>query len=118
MGFFLECARCVLVVLPDDLTVVQTASIEGIFVRSLTLRDREGNEGLAVSPDGTRLAVSNWNSSKIILYTLPDGAFLAEFGGEGEEPGLFNNPQKMCFSKRTSGNLLIADCGNQRVQVC
>lgn len=92
------------------------AGIEGVHVRTLAIRNDTGNRGLAISPDGTRLAVSNYHSHEIAVYSLPDGALLSEFGGQGAAPGRFNYPQKMCFSPADGGNLFIADAANNRLQ--
>lgn len=95
-----------------------STSIEGTFVRTLTIRDNHGNAGLAISPDGTRLVVSNEAEHTIAVYSLPDCVFLTEFGGEGSAPGQFKYPMKICVSPLMGGNMFITDGGgNNRVQV-
>lgn len=91
--------------------------IEGRHARTLDIRTDESNRGLAISPDGTRLVISVSGTHKINVYSLPDGAFLAEFGGKGAAPGRFDNPEKICFSPRNNVNIFVADYGSNRVQV-
>ncbi len=43
-----------------------------------------------------------------------DGNFKRSFGGDGRAPGLLNSPQGMILD--TSGSVIVADTGNQRVQ--
>lgn len=85
-------------------------------ITTISVPDRKGNSGLVISPDGALMAVSNSGTHKVAVYSLPDGALQAEFGGKGIGPGQFDHPLKLCFSLR-SGNLLIADSRNKRVQV-
>lgn len=93
------------------------SSIVGTYVRTLTIRDSKGNRGLAINPDCSAMAVSNDSTHSISVYRLPAGDLSHEFGEQGNGPGQFCSPQKLCYSPRT-GNLLIADAGNHRVQVC
>lgn len=86
-------------------------------IRTLAIHDSSSNKDLAISPNGAVMAISNGFTHKISTYSLPDGARMSDFGGKGSRPGKFNSPQKLCFSPR-SGNLLIADSLNNRVQVC
>lgn len=92
-------------------------SIEGAYSRTIAIQAGKNNRGLAITSDGTLMAVSNWSTHKVVVYRLPDSALQAEFGGKGKEPGKFNAPQKMCVPP-TSASLLITDKHNKRVQVC
>lgn len=94
-----------------------TRSVIGLHVRTLTVRESSGNKGLAISPDGTRMVVSNFNTRRIAVYSLPDCVLQAEFGGVGSAPGQFVNPDKICFPPHDSNRVLISDCLNQRIQV-
>lgn len=91
-------------------------SVNGTHVRTLVLR-KKGNTGLAISPDGTVMVISNVEVHVVSVYGLPDGVWKAEFGGEGSGPAQFKRPFKLCFST-LSGNILVTDAGNRRVQVC
>lgn len=93
----------------------QHTSMTGAHSRSLAIREDHENKGLAISSDGSLIAVSNWSTNIIVVYNLLTGGQV-EFGGAGSEPGQFRGAQKMCFSPANS-NLLIADCWNRRVQV-
>ena len=44
-----------------------------------------------------------------------DGIHLRSFGGEGEENGELNQPSGIAFGNH--GNIIVADCNNDRVQV-
>lgn len=92
-------------------------SIEGVHVATLEYGNRRGNTGLVLSRDGGLLAVCGWTSHQIEVYNLYSGMLEEDFGGGGTGPGQFQTPQKMCLSPLT-GNLLIADGNNRRVQVC
>lgn len=94
------------------------ASIEGAHVRTLAILTEEGNSGLAISHDGTILVISNRISHKIGVYSVPDEAFVAELGGKGDAPGRFDSPERLCFSSKNRSNIIVADFGNKRVQVC
>lgn len=73
--------------------------------------------GMAISPVGTAMAVSNSHENNVKVYTLPGGVMRAVFGEYGREPGQFARPGKLCFSPLT-GLMLITDGDNRRVQVC
>lgn len=104
---------------PCEYSQAPTTSIEGKHVCTLSIRTEKSNGGLAISPDSTRLVVSNVSTHKIAVYSLIDGpgAFLSEVGGEGTIAGKFNSPRNICFSPRISSSMFIADSGNKRVQV-
>lgn len=90
----------------------------GAYASTFAVRKDYHNSGLAVSPDGSAIVVSNEESNTISVFRLPDGAFQNEFGGAGSAPGQFNRPRKICFSPVRNGNILVADFANNRVQVC
>ena len=45
----------------------------------------------------------------------PDGNFVCEWGGHGEEPGQFLRPQGLAIDKK--GQLWVADASNHRIQI-
>jgi DNA-binding beta-propeller fold protein YncE len=113
---------------------------------SLLVNDSHYHRILRYSPDGTRLLAS-WGTEgtgpgqftfgrdvvvdsagfiyagdygglndRIQTFTR-DGAFVLEWGGQGEEPGKFRRPQGMAVERRGSEEtILVADCANHRVQ--
>lgn len=94
----------------------------GSHLTTLHIHSSSLNRGIAISPDGTLLVVSNAETNMISVYNLPsrpsDAVVVkAEFGGKGSGPNQFDSPQKLCFSPRNSDHILIADCFNKRVQV-
>lgn len=91
-------------------------SIRGVAVSQIRLLDERGCNGLAVSPDGSLMAISNWLTHMISVYSLPDGALVRSFGGRGPELGHFDDPYKLCFNPLRDDSLLVADGSNQRVQ--
>ncbi|MBI2933296.1 MAG: NHL repeat-containing protein [Planctomycetes bacterium] len=66
-----------------------------------------------VSPDG-KLFVTDKRGSKIEVFDL-EGRPLSTIGGEGKEPGRFDDPEDLAFDP--DGNLVVADGGNHRIQV-
>lgn len=91
-----------------------SSSIRGTSVCTLTIRSSSHNSGLAIN--GSAMVVANDKLDTVTVYSLPDGALQAEFGGPGSAPGSFKRLQRVCFSPR-SGNILIADGFNNRIQV-
>lgn len=67
-----------------------------------------------MSVDGRHLAVSNFNTDMITVYSTADGSVVTEFGGRGSAHGQFNYPEKMCITPRNT--LLVAEFDNNRVQ--
>lgn len=88
----------------------------GKYVATLRLTESHGNAGVAISPDGTRLAVCHSKANKVVVYSLPEGSLQQEFGSQGCGSKQFSNPQKICFLP-ANGHILIADCWNKRIQV-
>jgi DNA-binding beta-propeller fold protein YncE len=75
-----------------------------------------GNRSIAVSPLGTMLVVANVDNHSVSAYELPSGAFCFESGqgGPSKDPAAFNWPARVVYTK--SGNLLVAERMNKRVQ--
>lgn len=69
----------------------------------------------AVSPDGTRLFVSDSKEHRIVVFDLKTGERKAAFGRHGTGDGEFGFPTSLAFDH--DGNLLVIDQLNARVQV-
>ena len=87
----------------------------GTCVRKIAfaLSDTNGNLGIAVSVDGSRLALSHGNCT-ISVYGLPTGTFLSTLGSPGDREGEFSHLGKLCFA--ANGNILATEGANMRVQ--
>jgi tripartite motif-containing protein 71 len=72
-----------------------------------------GPKGLAVSAAGQIFVADAGNHR--VQELGPDGAFIAQWGGEGGEPGQFRSPSGVAIDGQ--GNVYVADTGNGRVQV-
>jgi DNA-binding beta-propeller fold protein YncE len=83
-------------------------------VATIDTDETDCNTGLAVSADGSVLAVSNERHDEITLYALPSGDKVRAFGDKGSEPGQFRNSLKLCFTP--DNTLLVAEWKNKRVQ--
>ena len=89
-------------------------SITGKKVRNIGLQtSADGNYGLAISPDSAHMVASHGDHT-LSVYLLPGGERIRKLGSEGAGEGQFKWPAKLCFS--ASGNVVVADCGNKRVQ--
>lgn len=71
--------------------------------------------GLAVDDRSKRVYVIDYMRHTANAYSAEDGRFLFDFGGKGWGRGWFQYPNDIAVD--TSGNVLIADTFNQRVQV-
>ena len=93
----------------------RATTITGKFVRKFALQTSaaSGGYGLAISPDSTHMVASHSNDT-LSLYSLPGGEHVRTFGSKGTGKGQFSMPSKRCFS--AAGNILVAECGNKRVQ--
>lgn len=78
-------------------------------MNTIKLPAGEKYQGIAVSPDATLFALSNFNHNRVELFSLPDGVLIRYIG---ESLGL-RKPQKLCFSP--DGTILLADFENKRV---
>ncbi|MFO1511522.1 MAG: hypothetical protein U1F83_01180 [Verrucomicrobiota bacterium] len=70
---------------------------------------------VAVSPDGTEIAVSDSGNHRIQRFNIADnsGSFLGTFGSSGSGVGQFNTPKGLIYDGL--GYLYIVDSGNNRV---
>ena len=69
--------------------------------------------GIVINPDGEVYLNIN-NGHRVAKYN-PEGELLAEWGGEGDQPGEFRSPGGVALD--SEGLLYVADKGNSRVQV-
>lgn len=100
----------------DGITLAeQPRRPQGRHVATVGLQNIIGNAGLAVSRDGTLMAVSNLQTDMVTVYGLPGGHEVARFGGSGSDHGQFDHPFGLCFTGDGCG-LLVADHCNKRVQ--
>jgi DNA-binding beta-propeller fold protein YncE len=70
--------------------------------------------GLAISPDGATVFVSDFELHAVLQYRM-DGTLVRRIGSKGTEAGKFDEPQGLVVSK--AGELFVADVINHRVQV-
>ena len=68
----------------------------------------------AVSPDGSRLYVTDSRAHKIVVFDIA-GEKLSSFGGPGQGDGDFSFPTSLVFD--AEGNLYVVDQINCRIQV-
>jgi len=73
-----------------------------------------GNPVDLASTDAREIAVLDGSAGTVTLYAL-DGAFLRRFGSAGAGPTQLSSPQGLAIAP--DGRFLIADTGNQRIQV-
>ncbi len=69
----------------------------------------------AVSPDGRSLYVADSRAHRIVVFDVAAARQVRAFGRRGEGEGEFNFPSALAFD--SSGNLLVVDQINARVQV-
>jgi len=74
----------------------------------------DGPADVAVAPNGDIFVVDGHGNDRVMKFSK-DGEFLMEWGGEGTEPGQFNEPHSLAFDSR--GRLFVGDRVNQRIQV-
>lgn len=66
-------------------------------VSTLRILTNNTNTGLAISPDGAWMAVSNYDNGAVGVYALPSGDHVRHIGGPGSDKGKFSGPQKLAF---------------------
>jgi WD40 repeat protein len=86
----------------------------GVF----SITDANNNRGLALSSDGSTIAVCNARTCKVTLYALDHdkktATITSVFGGKGAAVGQFNFPTRVGFMP--NGNLLVCEYTNCRLQ--
>ena len=70
---------------------------------------------VAVSADGHTLFITANDSHRVVVAAARDGAFEFAWGGFGSDPGAFRYPATVALGG--TGDVLVADVLNQRVQV-
>lgn len=76
-----------------------------------TSSDECHSGGIAVSRDGTLVAISSMEKHRVALFALPNGNF-TRYIGSGN--GQLNSPRRICFSF-AGDSILIANCNNCRL---
>ena len=82
--------------------------------RSININDYKANIKNTIHVAGNAIFIAFWPSNRIDKYTL-DGFFYLSIGTVGDQIGQFKGP-RICGSDK-EGNLLIADCNNNRFQI-
>jgi DNA-binding beta-propeller fold protein YncE len=72
-------------------------------------------QGVAVSPDGSRVYVADDDNHRVIAYD-PAGSSVAQAGSQGTGPGQFEFPYDVAVDGRTPATVWVADNNNHRVQ--
>ena len=95
---------------------IQKYSLDG---RSVAHVDARGDGavhplGIAVHPHTNKVYVSDYSNALIQIFN-PDLTHSGSFGGRGSGNGQLCSPYSISFD--STGNLFVADCGNNRVQV-
>ncbi len=73
-------------------------------------------QGIAVSPDGSKLYVADTYNNRIQIFNTSDNSFQAKFGSSSQQSGGFLNPYQTALSKDNT-KLYVADSGNHRIQI-
>ena len=68
---------------------------------------------VAVTPDGTQIAVSDSGNHRVQNFKTSNGDFVSAFGTSGTGVGQFNTPKGLTYDG--SGYLYIVDSGNNRI---
>jgi DNA-binding beta-propeller fold protein YncE len=96
---------------------LQVFAADGTFLKTLALLE-EGQAvtpvGIVVAADGKSLFVTANNSHRV-LSADRKGKIRSGWGGEGKDPGQFRYPATLALDN--SGNVLVVDVLNQRIQV-
>jgi streptogramin lyase len=90
----------------------QEGKIAGVFGRQ---GDFKNPTDVAVSPDGSRLFVTDSKAHKIAVVDIESGDLVASFGEPGDGEGQFNYPTALTFN--IDGDLLVVDALNARIQL-
>ncbi|XP_078573674.1 E3 ubiquitin-protein ligase TRIM32-like [Branchiostoma floridae x Branchiostoma japonicum] len=104
-------------ILITQTTGVQVFRPDGTYVRTVSLEQQMKHPSqfmnITVDRNG-RILVSVWNEHYVYVYNN-DGQFLFQFGSMGSHVGQLKYPHGICTDR--SGNIIVADCGNSRVEM-
>jgi DNA-binding beta-propeller fold protein YncE len=112
-------ARSLGSVLGGSVTRFLGGGLQGVVSRVIaTSGVKSFSNGVAVSPDGSTLVVSDWynGSHAIYEYRVSDGARLRVVGGAGDGPLRFNGPRQV-WAAGSDGFVFVVDRNNHCVQV-
>jgi tripartite motif-containing protein 71 len=73
-------------------------------------------QGIAVSPDGSKLYVADTYNNRIQIFNTNDNSFQGKFGSSSQQSGGFLNPYQTALSKDNT-KLYVADSANHRIQI-
>jgi len=96
---------------------------DGAYVRTFG-REGSGNghftrpKGIAIDGEGN-IAVFDQGNARVQVHRLSDGAYIRTIGSSGSGSGMFGAGYDVSggVAIDSEGNLVVADCGNHRVQV-
>jgi sugar lactone lactonase YvrE len=74
----------------------------------------DGPADVLVAPDGSIFVADGHGNDRVVKFS-PEGEYLMEWGTEGTDYGLFNEPHSLEMDSR--GRLFVGDRLNQRIQV-
>ncbi len=74
----------------------------------------DGPADVLVAPDGSIFVADGHGNDRVVKFS-PEGEYLMEWGEEGTDYGLFNEPHSLEMDSR--GRLFVGDRMNQRIQV-
>jgi YVTN family beta-propeller protein len=69
----------------------------------------------ALSPDGTRLYVTDSKANKIVVFDVATSKVLTTLGEEGAGEGQFNRPSAIAVDR--DGSIFVVDAINARIQI-
>jgi RHS repeat-associated protein len=97
---------------------IQEFSSTGSYIRKWGTKGTSDGQfmvpfGIAASPTTGNLYVSDQESDCVQEFT-PSGVFVTKFGTQGTGSGQFSEPRGIAIN--TSGEIYVADTGNQRIE--
>lgn len=94
---------------------MQTLGLSDSFV---AINKRTRCCGMAVNRDETILVLAECHAlCAIAVFSLPDGVLARLVGNMNGQPGCLEYPQTVCFAPSSQDRVLVADPGQQRIQV-
>ena len=99
---------------PWRVVVVNSAiKVDAVHLKTNHLNGT-GSYGVVVALDGLHLAVSNFDTHSLSVYSTDTVGRILTFGSYGSGAGQFHHPSRMCATPR--GTILVSEYGNKRLQ--